>query len=45
MLISPPRDLKPRQMSFGTETHQFQPFPLSMVQIPIMTRYLAYTLS
>jgi len=45
MLISAPRVLKPRQMSFGTETRHFQPFPLSMVQIPTMTRYLAYTLS
>ena len=37
MLISAPRDLKPRQMSFGTETHNFQPFPLSMVQIPTVS--------
>ena len=30
MLISTPMDLKqPRQMSFGTETHHFQPFPNS----------------
>jgi len=40
MLISPPRDLKPRQKSVGTETHHLQPFPLSMVQIYLFIYFI-----
>jgi len=37
VLISALRDSRPRQKSFGMETHHFQPFPLSMVRIPTLT--------
>jgi len=44
VLISAPMDLKPRQKSFGTETHHFQPFPLPCPNSHLDI-YLAYTLS